>query len=131
MLSRSGTLQAWTSRRACQATRTLSLTSLVLVGASWTGLCPEFVALSRAGKLQAWNLPLGVLSHLVRDCGAGRPGTLTRIGLATFVDPRERGGKVSGPHQADVVQARALLPQTPEQVQSRIASVDVVRKDAL
>ncbi|KAK9845414.1 hypothetical protein WJX81_005954 [Elliptochloris bilobata] len=71
---------------------------------SWTGLCPEFVALARAGKLQAWNLPLGVLSHLVRDCAAGRPGTLTRIGLATFVDPRERGGKVGGPHQADVVQ---------------------------
>ena len=89
-----------------------------LVRASWTGLCPEFVALARAGKLQAWNLPLGVLSHLVRDCGAGRPGTLTRIGLATFVDPRERGGKVSGPHQADVVQARALLPQSAEQVQS-------------
>lgn len=89
---------------------------VVFVGASWTGLCPEFVALSRAGKLQAWNLPLGVLSHLVRDCGAGRPGTLTRIGLATFVDPRERGGKVSGPHQADVVQARALPPQTADRV---------------
>ena len=65
------------------------------------------MALARAGKLQAWNLPLGVLSHLVRDCSAGRPGTLTRIGLDTFVDPRERGGKVCGPHQADVVQARA------------------------
>lgn len=77
---------------------------------SWTGLCPEFVALARAGKLQAWNLPLGVLSHLVRDVAAGRPGTLTRIGLATFVDPRERGGKVCGPHQADVVQARPRDP---------------------
>lgn len=67
------------------------------------------MALARAGKLQAWNLPLGVLSHLVRDVAAGRPGTLTRIGLATFVDPRECGGKVCGPHQADVVQARPCL----------------------
>ena len=92
---------------------------------SWTGLCPEFVALARAGKLQAWNLPLGVLSHLVRDVAAGRPGTLTRIGLATFVDPRERGGKVCGPHQADVVQARACDPAhmhgtLPQTLKSRV-----------
>ena len=44
------------------------------------------------------------MAHIYRDVAAGRPGPISKIGLGTFVDPREGGGKINGPHQADAVE---------------------------
>jgi len=69
----------------------------------WSGNCPGLVDLIKANKMQAWNLPLGAVSHMVRDAAANRPGSLSRIGLGTFVDPREGGGKLNKRTKADLV----------------------------
>ena len=77
---------AWDENKAAE--------SYIREGAVDKIICGHFGAMYSTKKLvledkfEAYNLPLGCISHAIRAQAGGLPGALSKVGLDIFVDPR-------------------------------------------
>lgn len=65
---------------------------------------PPLIALAQKDLIESYTLPQGVIAQLTREIAAGRPGLITKTGLHSFVDPRQRGARQSESAEEDLVE---------------------------
>lgn len=92
------------------------------IGGHW-GMVPRMAEMALREEFEAYNFPLGVISRMYRDMAAGLPGHLSKVGLGTFVDPRQQGCKINARSTEDLVELVTLGGE--EQLYFRFPKPDV------
>jgi propionate CoA-transferase len=68
-----------------------------------TGERPALMELIQNDLIEAYSWPIGATMHWLREVARKGPGYLTRIGLGTYIDPRQGGGKFTSLAEDDLV----------------------------
>ncbi|WP_242444327.1 CoA-transferase [Advenella sp. S44] len=74
----------------------LAYTGLIqrVIGGNF-GLQLPFMKLIREEQIEGYNFPQGVMAQLCRAMAGKQPGVLTHVGLHTYMDPRQEGGRMN------------------------------------
>ncbi len=74
-----------------------------VIGGHWS-MAPAMAKLVGENQFAAYNIPAGVVVQLFHTAAAGSPGWMTHVGLHTFMDPRQQGGKLNEKATEDIVE---------------------------
>ena len=64
---------------------------------------PQIWQMIYDNEVEAYNIPSGLLFHMHRESAAKRPGVLTKVGMGTYLDPRQSGGRMNANTTEDIV----------------------------
>jgi propionate CoA-transferase len=67
---------------------------------------PAIWKMVTGNEIPAYNIPSGILFDMHREAAAKRPGVLTKIGMETFVDPRNQGCAMNARAEAEPIVSR-------------------------
>ncbi len=75
------------------------------------GLQVPFMALIDGDRIEAYNFPQGVMTALCRAMASGLPGVITPVGLDTYMDPAQGGGRMNARTTEPLVERLTLRGQ--------------------
>lgn len=73
-----------------------------VIGGHWAQ-SPRLAEMAEREEIEAYNFPQGMISQLLRAAAAHQPGLLSHVGLGTFIDPRQQGGKLNKSTKEELV----------------------------
>src|SRR5690349_15230089 len=59
------------------------------------GFSPWLQKMVMDDRIECYSWPIGITSYWFREVASGRPGLLTKIGIGTFLDPRQDGAALN------------------------------------
>jgi propionate CoA-transferase len=59
------------------------------------GMAPAMARMILDNRIEAYNFPQGIISHMYAAVAGRKPGILTKVGLHTYIDPRVEGGRMN------------------------------------
>lgn len=65
---------------------------------------PELMRLIRENRTEAYSWPIGASMQWLREVARKSPGYMTEIGLGTYADPRQQGGKFTARAKDDLIE---------------------------
>jgi propionate CoA-transferase len=65
---------------------------------------PELMRLIRENRIEAYSWPIGASMQWLREVARRSPGLVTEIGLGTYADPRQQGGKFTPKAKQDLIE---------------------------
>ncbi len=69
---------------------------------------PEIRKMIDEDRIQAWNLPSGVLFQMHVAGATHQPGVFSKVGLNTFIDPRRQGGALNSVTENSLVKLHEI-----------------------
>jgi propionate CoA-transferase len=64
---------------------------------------PKIWRMINDDEVEAYNIPSGIMFEMHNQAAVRGPGVLTHVGLDTYVDPRQLGGRMNQRTQEDIV----------------------------